>query len=161
MLAALGRLQGATAAREDLSAGIAELSQAAELDLFGKDPYQLFMLRMEGETGDCSPLSRTVMLRAVDAHELTGTITAFAVALVLERKVAPGLHFAAEALDPDIVDRLPGTPAVTAMELMDTARALKSCWKRGRCEGPSQGGCVWNQVRQGLSLRFPPARFSF
>jgi len=131
MLAALGRLQGATAAREDLSAGIAELSQAAELDLFGKDPYQLFMLRMEGETEDCSPLSRTVMLRAVDAHELTGTITAFAVALVLERKVAPGLHFAAEALDPDIVDRLPGTPAVTAMELMDTVPGAEVLLEEG------------------------------
>jgi hypothetical protein len=120
MLAALGRLQGAAVDHEDLSAVVSELSQAAELDLFGRDSYQLFVLQLDGDAGGC-PVSRTVMLRATDAHALTGTVNAFAVCAVLGGEVAAGLHFAAEVLNPNLVDRLRGTPAVTSMELLDAA----------------------------------------
>lgn len=120
MLAALGRLQGAAVDCEDLSAAVSELSQAAELDLFGKSSYQLFVLQLAGEAGGC-PMSRTVMLRALDAHGLSGTVNAFAVSAVLGGEMAPGLYFAAEALNPNIMDRLRHTPAITAMELMEVA----------------------------------------
>jgi hypothetical protein len=120
MLAALGRLQGATTDREDLSAAVSELSQAAELDLFGRDSYQLFVLHMDGDANGC-PIRRTVMLRVTDAHALTGTVNALAVLAVLRGEVAAGLHFAAEALDPNLVEYLRSTPAVTSMELTDAS----------------------------------------
>jgi uncharacterized membrane protein len=61
------------------------------------------------------------MLRALDAHGLSGTVNAFAVSAVLGGEMAPGLYFAAEALNPNIMDRLRHTPAITAMELMEVA----------------------------------------
>jgi hypothetical protein len=119
MLSALGRLQGA-AAEADLSTAIKTLVHAAELDRFGRLSYQLFVLQLEGQTGG-RPLRRTLMLRGTDAHDLTAAITTRAVTAMLNGEVQPGLHFAADALSPEIVNTLRDDPSVTAFENFDTA----------------------------------------
>jgi len=118
MRSALGRLQGAMAGQGDVDASAAELSRAAELDLFGRDPYQMIVMEMEGESGG-RPLRQTALLRATDAHELTGAVTALAVAAVVNGDVRPGVHFAADVLDPRIVDLVREVPVVTAVGVVD------------------------------------------
>ncbi len=119
MLSALGRLQGATS-EADLSNAVQTLVHAAELDRFGRRSYQLFVLQLEGQA-DGRPRSRTLMLRGTEAHDLTAAITTHAAAAVLHGAVQAGLHFAAEALSPDIVNTLRNDPSIMAFENFDTA----------------------------------------
>lgn len=120
MRSTLGRLQSAIAGRGDLAAGAAELSRAADLDLFGREPYQTMVVELHGEAGGL-PRHRTAVLRATDAHELTGAVTALATTAVIGGAVEPGVRFAAEALDAAVMDRLRSTHAVTTLDLFDGA----------------------------------------
>lgn len=98
MLAALGRLQTAgSAAGEDLAVMAHELARAAELDLFGRDPYQLMVFELTDAAGDV----RTFALHAGSTYGLTAATAAFAVRAVLEERVAPGAHYAADVLEPE------------------------------------------------------------
>jgi hypothetical protein len=115
--AALARLQARPDG--DLMAAGEELRRAAELDLFGRDPYQLFVLSLEGE-GAGKRLVRTLVLWGSNASELTGTVAAAATLAVSRGEIPPGLHRAAEVLDPGAcVDRLSETPAVTTLEVLE------------------------------------------
>ena len=89
--------------------GAAALMRAVELDLFGRSPYQLFVLQL-----DAGDASRTLVLRAAGAIELTGAAAAIATFAVAGGEVEPGLWFAAEALEPEAaLERLSATSAVT------------------------------------------------
>jgi hypothetical protein len=121
MMAALSRLQGAMAGDADLDAAAAQLIRAAELDLFGRRPYQLLVFQLEG-TGASGELTRSLVLRASDTSELTGSIAAATVRGVLHEEITPGVHYAADALEPGTVVRsLPGLPAVTTFEFIEGA----------------------------------------
>jgi hypothetical protein len=120
-MAALSRLQGAMIGQADLDTATAQLIQAAELDLFGRTPYQLLVFQLEG-AGASGELTRSLVLRAHDTSELTGSITAAVVTAVLRGEISPGLYYAADALAPDAVVRsLPGLPSVTTFEFIEGA----------------------------------------
>jgi hypothetical protein len=120
MLTALSRLQGAMMGQADLDAAAAELAQAAELDLFGRAPYQLLVFQLDGEAGGRS-LTRTVVLRGTDTYALTGSVTAMAVRELLDGHIAAGVHYAADALDPELVVAwLRGRASVIVFALLDS-----------------------------------------
>jgi hypothetical protein len=75
----------------------AALQRASELDLFGCAAYQQFIY-IQDEGADQPVRRRTLHMRGVDAHALTGALAAFAARSALASGVAPGLHYAAEAL---------------------------------------------------------------
>lgn len=118
MIAALRRHTG-TGTGPALTAAAAELSAAADLDLFGRQPYQAMVMQLDGLAGG-SPRTRTLLLRASCASELTGTFAALATWAVLRREVPAGLYHAGEALDPVIATgRLGRAVAAPAVELSD------------------------------------------
>lgn len=73
----------------------ARLSRAAELDLFGHDPYQLIVAELAGPSA-----ARTLVVRGAGANELTGATAAMAAMAVLSGDVPAGVHHAADVLDP-------------------------------------------------------------
>lgn len=121
VMAAAARLQAALDRREiELDAAAAELVRAADVDLFGRGPRQQFVLRMVGTAGG-APHARTAVLRATGTYLLSGVVCAAAARALLDGHVAPGVHFAADVLDPVAtmaeVGRGPGTEA---LEVFDT-----------------------------------------
>ncbi|MFI6491064.1 saccharopine dehydrogenase NADP-binding domain-containing protein [Streptomyces sp. NPDC050564] len=119
MLKALGRLQGAMSGQSALEPAARELMEAAALDLFGRDPYQLFVLELTGRHAG-RPAVRSLVLRGSDTYELTGTVAAVATTAVLTGRVPGGVHYAAEVLDPGpVVERLRALPAVSALDVFD------------------------------------------
>jgi hypothetical protein len=116
MVVALGRLQGAMTGQADLAHAAAELSRAAELDLFGHAPYQLFVLHLDGTDagGHCS---RTLVLRATSVYVLTGAVAALAAELA-DGSIPAGVHYAADILPAErVVAELRRTPAVVTFEV--------------------------------------------
>jgi Saccharopine dehydrogenase NADP binding domain len=124
MMSALSRLQGAMTGQSDLHAAAAELAAAAQLDMFGKQPYQLMLFELVGASPAGDELTQTLLVRSNDTSELTGTVCALAAEQVLHGQVAPGTHFAAEGLEPDsLVAALKASGAVGAFELFAGAAA--------------------------------------
>ncbi|MDI3419576.1 saccharopine dehydrogenase NADP-binding domain-containing protein [Streptomyces luteolus] len=80
-----------------LGAAADRLVRAAELDLAGRRPYY----RMVFELSDGASTSTTAILGTTDSYRLTGAVGALTVAATLDGRVPPGLHYAAEVLDPD------------------------------------------------------------
>jgi hypothetical protein len=131
VLAALGRLQGAMTGEGDLAAAAAVLTQAAELDLFGRVPYQLLVFQLEGQAAG-RRVSRAAVLRAANTYRLTGAVTARAVLAILRGHIRPGVHFAAAALDPDmLVGQLRRHPAVSMLDLIDGLPELADTMEEG------------------------------
>jgi hypothetical protein len=125
MMAALSRLQGAMLGDADLAAAGGELEAAAELDLFGRRPYQLMVYEMTGaDQVSGQPRTSTLMVRSDSTSALTGTVCALAALALLDRAVRPGVHFAAEGLPAGpLVSSLRATTAVRAFELLDEGGA--------------------------------------
>jgi hypothetical protein len=92
-------------------AGVAELMGAANLDAFGRDPYQRFVLRLRGANG-----AATLRLRGREPIELTGDMAAVTVAAVLGGEAPAGLGYAGEVLP------LPG--ALDALRCCDSVESL-------------------------------------
>ncbi|RAS71109.1 hypothetical protein C8D87_1011410 [Lentzea atacamensis] len=76
---------------------IETLCRASRLDLAGREPFALVAVETE---------DRTVVAKGRGNGELTGTVLAHAVKAVAENQIPPGCHFAAEALNPRIVEQL-------------------------------------------------------
>lgn len=119
MMAALSRLQGAMSGRADPRSAARELAAAAELDLFGRKPYQLMLFEMSGADRESGRhRATTLMVRSANTSHLTGTVCALATRAVLDGRTPPGAHFAAEALDPRaLVSALRDTGGVRAFEV--------------------------------------------
>jgi hypothetical protein len=123
-------LAGALARVQTLEAEAAaeQLVLASELDLFGKTPYQLMVFQLEGEAGGVSAC-QTLLLRAHDGIALTGAVTALAALAVLGGEVAPGVHYAAEALPPAAwwgrLRRLPEIQSLQVVEGPTTEAAVE------------------------------------
>jgi saccharopine dehydrogenase-like protein len=124
----LGSVHAALESGASMEAAAAELVTAAELDLAGRTPYQLLVFELEGESVEGST-TRSLALRGRDSYQLSGAVAAHAVWAVIRGEVPPGLHFAAEVLDPGAtVKRLQESDAVAAFELLDgplVGRALE------------------------------------
>ncbi|MEH1123251.1 saccharopine dehydrogenase NADP-binding domain-containing protein [Micromonospora sp. CPCC 206061] len=82
----------------DPARAVAELVRAAELDVFGRAPYQIFVLELAGAQGG-APVTRTLVVRGGEASTLTGVTAAMAAAAVVAGECPPGVHYAAEVLD--------------------------------------------------------------
>jgi hypothetical protein len=118
VMSALSRLQGAMVGESDLDSAAAELARAAELDLFGREPYQVFVFAVEGMT-EHGHDSRVLVLRCTDTYAITGLLAAQATAGVLAGDVTPGLHYAAEVVDyPSACRALRENPAVSLLDVV-------------------------------------------
>jgi hypothetical protein len=87
--------------------------RASELDLFGRSRFQRLVFQLPAE-----PTAPTIVLSGQGSSELTGATAALAALAVLEGAVAPGVHFAADVLDPAWArERLLGAGAVTEFRM--------------------------------------------
>jgi hypothetical protein len=105
-----------------LAAAAAALGDAAELDLFGRDPFQLFVVRLDDAGGHAR--SRTLVLHASDPIGLTGAAVAVAADAVVCGTAPAGLGFAGEALAPrPALQRLRRCAAVPLVEVIPSPPA--------------------------------------
>ncbi|ROO60464.1 saccharopine dehydrogenase-like protein [Micromonospora sp. Llam0] len=77
---------------------VAQLCRAARLDLVGREPFVLLLVEAHGEPG-----IRTGVFRGRSNAELTGLTAALATVAVARGNVPPGVHHAADVLDPHAV----------------------------------------------------------
>ena len=115
VMAALSRLRPAILGAADLDEAARELAEAAELDLFGRDPYQLFVCELTGDSGQ-----RVLLLRTADTYEATALLAVQATVDALDGRLPAGVHFAAEvvAYEP-VVAALRAHPTVRAFDVLD------------------------------------------
>ncbi|MFY1632174.1 saccharopine dehydrogenase NADP-binding domain-containing protein [Solwaraspora sp. WMMB335] len=73
--------------------------RAAQLDLAGRSPYYQMVFTMGGSRGGVRA-ERTAVLRTTSSYRLTGLVGALAAVAVLGGEVPPGVHYAADVLDP-------------------------------------------------------------
>lgn len=85
----------------------ARLAAAADVDLAGHRPYYRVVFRLAGPDHQA-----TAVLGTGDSCRLTGEVAALAVRAVLAGRIRPGIHYAADVLDPGAalaaVSALPG-----------------------------------------------------
>lgn len=116
MMNALSRLQGAMTGQSALAPAAAELTRAAALDMFGRDPYQLLVFELTGTVAGAQ-VARYAAVRGSDTYELTGLVAAMSTIAILTGQVPAGVHFATDVLDPDlVVDELRRLKAVTFVD---------------------------------------------
>lgn len=77
----------------------ADLQQAADLDLLGRERYHLLVVTAT----DAAGRGLTATLRSRDSYTLTGTVAAVATRAVLHGAVPAGVGYAGEVLDPTAV----------------------------------------------------------
>ncbi|MEU6038467.1 saccharopine dehydrogenase NADP-binding domain-containing protein [Actinomadura sp. NPDC047616] len=90
---------------------------AAEADLAATGPY--YTMLFQAVHRDPAPgRARRLVLRTPDSYALSGVVAALAARDVLAGRIPPGVHFAADVLDPRrTLTRLTGDPLVTGVEL--------------------------------------------
>ena len=72
---------------------------------------------MEG-VADGQPAARTAVLRATGTYLLSGVIAALATRALLDGQIPPGVHFAADVIEPDpAIAELKDSPGVEALEV--------------------------------------------
>lgn len=108
MLRTLTRLQGAGIG-DDVTDAAAELCAAAELDLFGRTPYQIMTFRLTGTAPGGEPVARTLVLHATDTYAVTAAVAAVAAERLLAGDIRSGVHPVEDVVD----------PAATAARLRD------------------------------------------
>lgn len=89
------RLRETLAAVHTGSVDAEAVVRASELDLFGRSRYQRLVVQQHGQ-----PTVPTIVLSGKGSSELTGATAAMTALAVLEGAVPPGVHFAADVLDP-------------------------------------------------------------
>jgi saccharopine dehydrogenase len=98
------------------------MTEAARLDLLGREPYYALIFCMEG-TKEGGSLSRTTAIRTSDAYRLIASVAALSACAVNEGRIGPGIGFAAEVLEPDwAIERIRRSPAIDAFEVVDRER---------------------------------------
>lgn len=99
------------------------LVKAAQMDLFGRDPYQIMLFEMAGTRGRAC-VSRTLLLRASGGAELTGIAAAAGVRAALAGEIPGGIHDFADTVNPEfMVDCLRQADAVLALEVFESPLA--------------------------------------
>lgn len=113
------RLRETLAATRTGAADAEAVVRASELDLFGRSRYQRLVFQLPDKPG-----RPTVTLTGQGSSELTGATAALTAMAVLDGAVPPGLHFAAEVLDPAwVVRTLRTAEAVTGLRTFDAKPA--------------------------------------
>jgi saccharopine dehydrogenase-like protein len=102
------------------------LVRAVELEAAGRPAFQQLVVEVAGRDG-----GRVAVLRAAGTYRLTATVTALAVGAVLAGTVPAGAHFAAEVLEPALVERLPGRDGVDGLHRFDGTLAAYGCLEEG------------------------------
>ena len=125
MYEALSLAQLRTGSHEPAAAA-RTLARAAQLDLFGHQPYQLFVLELAGSLKG-RPRHRMLVCRGRSATELTGLMVAQTALEVLDGTTPPGVGFASDALAPArVVAWLRAVEGIVATEVEDCPPALGS-----------------------------------
>lgn len=110
---------------------VAALRTAAELDLLGRTPYQLVLLRLVGTAGG-APLRRALLLLGRGAADLTAACTAISCAQLAAGVIPPGRWPAARVLDPRLTwQALRDSPAVLRHELPDSVPEFELAAEEG------------------------------
>ncbi|OCC14040.1 saccharopine dehydrogenase NADP-binding domain-containing protein [Streptomyces sp. PTY087I2] len=92
---------------EEREAVIARILTAGQIDLAGAEPYYRLVMTLSGEDW-----SRTGVVSTDDSYRLTGATAAHTVRALLDGRIPPGLHFAADVLKPrNLIDDLVLTKA--------------------------------------------------
>jgi hypothetical protein len=118
VLPALGRLRDRAGRGAAVASLTRDLARGADLELFGRRASTQLVFQLDGRAGG-RPASRVAILRAGGTYQVTGTVGALAVAEVLAGGVPAGVRFAADALDPGVVDRLSGRPGILGLQVLD------------------------------------------
>jgi hypothetical protein len=118
----LDALTSARSSGASTDASVAALVRAAQLDLGGRTPYQVLTAAVEGR----GPTGRaaTAVLRAGDTYRLTAAAGVLTVLEVAAGRVGPGVHYAADMLDPTILDRLPDLLPEASLRIVPGAARL-------------------------------------
>lgn len=116
-LNALSRAQENLGGQANAAEAARQLARAAELDLFGQQPYQQFVFRLQGSSG-----VSILLFRSSSVNELTAEVAVFAAMETAGGMVSAGTWFAAGVLDADkLVRRLRDCPSVQVLEVIDEA----------------------------------------
>lgn len=109
------RLRATLAATHAGAVDPEDVVRASELDLFGRSRYQRLVFQLRDQ-----PRLPTLVLSGRSAAELTGAVTAAASRVVLDGAVPPGVHYAADVLDPVATkELLLSVDAVTGLRIFD------------------------------------------
>jgi hypothetical protein len=100
----------------DMNAASDALCRAAEFDLLGCEPHQLFVYRMEGEMRG-ETVTQTAIFRGYKTAAVTAAVAYTAAAAILQDKVPPGLHFAAQVLEAE--------PTIAALRSFPGVRSIQ------------------------------------
>ncbi|HLX51762.1 MAG TPA: hypothetical protein VKS82_25830 [Streptosporangiaceae bacterium] len=115
------RLRATLAAARTGSVDAEALVTASELDLFGRSQYQRLVFQLCGQ-----PTVPTTVLSGKGSSELTAATAAMTGLAVLEGAVPPGVHFAADVLDPAWAkEKLLTADAVTGFRTFGAGPALR------------------------------------
>jgi hypothetical protein len=129
--AVLTRLQQDVRQGADPDSLTAELIRAAEIEMFGRRPFQQLVFQLDGRVAG-QPASRVAVLRAAGTYQLTASVAAAAVVALLRGQIPAGCHFVADVLDPVVVGALPGRRGETSLHLSDRALAGSAQFEQGR-----------------------------
>jgi hypothetical protein len=113
------RVRAALAAAGSGSVDAQALVTASELDLFGHSRYQRLVFQLRGEA-----TAPTTVLSGKGSSELTAATAAMTALAVLDGAIPPGVHFAADVLDPVWAkEKLLTADAVTGWRAFDAGPA--------------------------------------
>jgi hypothetical protein len=118
VLMTLSRVQEALARGVDTLQVTHDLVRAADLDLFGRQPYQQMIFQLDG-TAHLQPLTRTALLRAASTYQLTGALAGLAASALLSESLPTGTHYAADVLNPETIEQLHGAPGILELDVFD------------------------------------------
>jgi short subunit dehydrogenase-like uncharacterized protein len=118
VLPAIVRLQRELRRGEPLDDLAEELRRAVELEMFGRAPMQQLVFELSGRVAG-RPAHRVAVLRASSTYDLTATVIAAAVRAILRDPLPPGVHYAAQVLDPAVVAGLPAATGVVGLHVLD------------------------------------------
>ncbi|KRE88752.1 hypothetical protein ASG87_09290 [Frateuria sp. Soil773] len=104
-----------------LAQAVADLVEAATLDLAGHAPYYRAVIELDGLRGG-QPRHRRAVLRAGDSYRLSAAVAAAAVLALTDGSLPCGTHHAAETLDPAAtLERLHRWRAYDGLDLVELA----------------------------------------
>jgi hypothetical protein len=102
-----------------LREAIDELCAAADMALWGKNPWYVMTTELQGEKRG-RLIRKRCILRSKSSYELSGVVAAAAVETVIKHKTKKGIYWAFEVLDPvETVERLVSTKAAASIDVVD------------------------------------------
>lgn len=117
LLSALARVMGTPPELRTSGGAARDVERAVDLELAGRTPYVLYLFQLDGIC-EGQVRTRSLMMRARGASELTGAVAAATAQALIEAEIPVGAHFAADVLAPCLtIQRLREAPVVSAWEV--------------------------------------------